>query len=321
MLVAKVCWEAVVWRNSYFGSMKWKSPSLGFICCLFFQLTVYGQHAEFLSRQPQGKIDNVEIHEASGLLASQNFPGHFWAHNDSGDDARLFLIDGSAKHRATFYLAGVTARDWEDIAWMDHQGRSCLLIADIGDNAGRHDYVLVHRVEEPLCSDVAGDVNTISTDRIQSFILRYEDGPRDAEALFFDRLDGALYVISKRELEVGIYRAVLPNRPVDTLLLEKVGKLPHTFITGADIRRDGTEVLAKNLMEVFYWKRDPGESIVDVLYKPAIRLPYIPEPQGEAIAFDVEGKGYYTLSEKAFGMDAYLYYYQRNIGENQLIKE
>lgn len=35
-------------------------------------------------------------------------------------------------------------------------------------------------------------------------------------------------------------------------------------------------------------------------------LPYVIEPQGEAIAFTVDGKGYYTISE---GKNPKLYHY------------
>lgn len=280
-----------------------------------FSVESYGQEPEFSEGRACGKVDHAAIHEASGLVASTNFPGYFWTHNDSGDDARLFLIDDSARHRATFYLGGISARDWEDIGRMERQGRSYLLIGDIGDNAGQYDDVRVYRLEEPTPDKTLPIVDTIPNERIQSFVLTYEDGPRDAEALFYDPLDAALYVISKRELEVGVYRTALPDYSADTLMLRKVRSLPHTFITGADIQKDGSELLAKNLLEVFYWKRKANESIGELLGRPAMKLPYKPEPQGEAIAFDVGGSGYYTLSEKAFGLDAILYFYPRKTKE------
>jgi len=44
---------------------------------------------------------------------------------------------------------------------------------------------------------------------------------------------------------------------------------------------------------------------------PATRLPYGKEPQGEAIAWDTEGKGFYTLSEERKQIPAKLYFYPR----------
>ena len=277
---------------------------------------VYAQGQDktiFADRQARGKITNVEINEASGLIASVKYDGHFWTHNDSGDKARIFLIDDSARHRATYYLEGIHARDWEDIGMMEYEGRHYLVVGDIGDNRGQYPDVQIHLFEEPSKSGVGFVVDTIPTAQIRSFVLNYEDGPRDAESLFFDPLDKCLYIISKRELEVGVYSTstTLPETPTDTLMLSKRVTLPYTFVTAADISPDGSEVLVKNLLQVLYWKRRAGESIVDMLRRPAERQLYRPEPQGEAITFARDGSGYYTLSEAALGMDAILYFYER----------
>ncbi len=284
------------------------------ICCMITDLAIGQTGADvFSGRVSRGKITHPEMHEVSGIVESTAFPGHFWVHNDSGDSARIFLIDSVGVHKSTFYLQGIQAYDWEDIAWMNRDGRSYLLIGDIGDNHGRRDHVKVHLLEEPMAVDKSG-VDTIARIAIRSFVLTYEDGPRDAESLFYDPVDEALYLISKRELAIGVYRTLLPDMPQDTLTLTRVCTLPYTFFTGADIQRDGSEFIAKNLLNVFYWRRNVGESICAMLGRPAIRLPYDPEPQGEAITFDRQRNGYFTLSEKALGMDAVLYFYPRTIG-------
>ncbi|MFB2119657.1 hypothetical protein [Parapedobacter sp. 2B3] len=265
----------------------------------------------FGTREARGNIENPEINEASGLVAAVGHTGHFWTHNDSGDGARIFLIDGSAHHKATYYLQGISAYDWEDIAMMERDGCHYLLIGDIGDNRGQRPYVHLHVLKEPTAPIRTPMVDTLPNEQVRSFVLRYEDGPRDAESLFFDPLDEQLYVISKRELEVGIYATALPEIPGDTLMLRKVGVLPHTFITSAAISPDGTEMLLKNLLQVFYWKRKPGESIAEMSSRPAMLQPYQPEPQGEAVAFAPDGQGYYTLGEAVLGMQSVLYFYPR----------
>jgi hypothetical protein len=40
-------------------------------------------------------------------------------------------------------------------------------------------------------------------------------------------------------------------------------------------------------------------------------LNYNPEPQGEAIAFDLSGNGFYTLNERMKGKEQKLIYYKR----------
>ena len=289
---------------------KWITVWIG---CFLMAGSVFGQRDDtpFGEGQALGRIDNPDINEASGLVASAAHRGCFWTHNDSGDGARVFLIDDAARHRATYYLPGIEANDWEDIATMERDGAYYLLIGDVGDNRGQRPYVQLHVLKEPAASIRTPTVDTMPAGQIRSYVLRYEDGPRDAESLFVDPLDGRLYVISKRELEVGVYSTVLPESVADTLTMRKVRVLPHTFITSAAISPDGTEVLIKSLLQVFYWKRKPGESIAEMFGRPAQRQPYRPEPQGEAIAFAPEGDGYYTLGEAVLGMPSVLYFYKR----------
>ena len=270
-----------------------------------------GSAAVFGERQICGSVDNPAINEASGLVASERNAGYFWTHNDSGDGPRVFLVDDSAHCKATWYLQGINAYDWEDIGMMERSGDDYLLIGDIGDNRGVRPYVQVHVIKEPDLPAAIPTSDSLSIGEVRSFTLQYEDGPRDAESLFFDPIDERLYVISKRDLEVGVYATPLPEWPVDTLVLRKVCVLPHTFITAAAINSDGTEVLIKNLLNVFYWKRRPGETMGDMFSRPAIVQPYRPEPQGEAITFARDGSGYYTIGEAVLGMKSVLYFYQR----------
>lgn len=81
---------------------------------------------------PLFKVQDARIDELSGLAASRAYPGCFWAHNDSGDTARLFLLNAKGETVAVVNLAGVTARDWEDIAFAG----GYLYVGDIGDNDG-----------------------------------------------------------------------------------------------------------------------------------------------------------------------------------------
>lgn len=274
-----------------------------------YQMPVFGEG------QPRGPIQNKELKEVSGLTASINNPGFLWSHNDSGDEARIFLLDDSAKNKAVYYLEGIKAKDWEEIASLQ-KDQSYLLIGDIGDNKGMRPFISVHLVKEPTYRKGVFYTDTIPAKEITTFTLTYEDGPRDAEAFFYDGIDQKLYIISKRELEVGLYETKLPLSAdhyvnQDTLQLKKSALLPFTFVTSAAIAKDGSEVLIKNLLNVFYWKREGKETIPDLLKRQAIQLPYRPEIQGEAIAFALDGSGYYTLSEAPFGFKVDLLFYPR----------
>ncbi|MEH6305858.1 hypothetical protein RYH73_09405 [Olivibacter sp. CPCC 100613] len=277
-----------------------------------FLLTVFCRidKGEFGDAIDKGQLTYDAIDEASGLVCGINNPGYFWTHNDSGDEARIFLLDSAAQYKATYFLEGVGARDWEDIANMKEGDKSYLLVGDIGDNLAKHTTIYVHRFEEPKF-DRKQMVDTIPAQSITSYTLRYEDGPKDAESLFFDPIDKKLYIISKRDLHVGVYEAILPAQAGDTIVLKKRISIPYTFITSADISSDGKEVLIKNLLNVYYWKRKPNESIPEMFKREGAMQPYQAEPQGEAITFARDGSGYYTTSERPFGLPGHIYFHKR----------
>src|SRR5436190_19049543 len=70
----------------------------------------------FERQKAVGVNKNKNLEEASGLAASERYPGHFWTHNDSGNPADLFLLDSAARTRIVFHFPNINNRDWEDIA-------------------------------------------------------------------------------------------------------------------------------------------------------------------------------------------------------------
>jgi hypothetical protein len=264
----------------------------------------------FGNREKAGTLDNKDIDEASGLVASLRFPGYFWTHNDSGDDPRLFLIHESGKTVAQVSVSEAMNRDWEDISMIyDHDTqKSTLVIADIGDNRAQYGYVTLYMVEEPsnyITSDTTLKVSEKKT-------LIYPDGPRDAETLMVDPLTRDIFIISKREPEVSIYQIKYPYPLSDTIVPEKVYTLPLTQIVGGDISYDGSEIIIKNYDFVYYYTRLPNETVTDAFKKAPLSLRYVREPQGEAICFSHDKMYYYTLSEKSpLGITPVLYRYKR----------
>lgn len=291
-----------------------------FTACLLTGL-FFSASAQFSARQSLGIVDSGEIREASGLVASSAYPGFFWTHNDSGDAARIFLLDSLAQHRSTWYLPRMENRDWEEMGKIRREDVEYLMVGDIGDNRAQREYITFYIFPEPVVDTVDSgqvQVDSLSQELVQVLHLRYEDGARDAEAFFYDPQDELLYVISKRELQVGVYSTPLPaftpnasTLLVDTLQLRLQMKLPTTWVTAADISVSGDEILVKNLLQVFYWQRQNGESVIQTLQRPAIPLPYLPEPQGEAMSFAADGQRYYTISESLFGFPVHLFHYSR----------
>ncbi len=293
----------------------WISLSISFAFPLLLLLVIpaaFSNPPLFGIQQDCGLLENDMINEASGLAASWKHPGILYTHNDSGSEPYVYCIDEHGGHRGRFHLNIEKARDWEDITVGPgpEDSISYIYVGDIGDNRGDQATIFVYRFPEP---DFFGtEPSEIEIEEYDTIILRYPNSPRDAEALFVDPLTRDLYIISKRESEVGIYKAAYPQ-PCNTITtLEHVGSLPYTLVTAADISRDGTEILVKTYTAILFWRRDNGSSIAEVFQSTPEMLPYTYEPQGEAVAWQALGNGYFTLSEERNGVPSRLYFYQRN---------
>lgn len=262
----------------------------------------------FMLGIPRAKLVHPEVQEVSGLVSSHSRPGLLWVHNDSGNKALIFGLDTLANVTQRVDLMGVEAMDWEDIVLVPgmHGAADTLWIADIGDNLAQRTEIGLYRIAEPVAQQQKVDPQNIAY-----FRLQYPQGPRDAETLLFDPIDQHFYIITKRQLRVEIYRFPIPQDTTQIYPLTKIGELPFTFLTGGSISRDGQEVLLKNLLYVYYWKREAQESLWELLQKSPVLLPYKPEAQGEAIDFSADGSGYYTLSERPLGLSSYLLFYPR----------
>lgn len=270
------------------------------------------QQPTFAKGKELGALTDKRLKEVSGLAASVANPGLLWTHNDSGNEAEVYLIDSDTKIKQTYVLKGVSNRDWEEIALGPgpEPGKQYLYVGDIGDNMAAHHYKYIYRFEEPvLGSGSAGDKVAIT--KFETIVFSLPDERRDTEAFVVDPRTQDIYIISKWKDPVEVYlleRAALTG---DTVKAKAVGTLPVTMVVAADFSADGSELLIKTYKEVLYWKRQGDVPVMSMLKEPATRLPYAREPQGEAIAWSVNGDGYYTLSEKKKGEKVHLLFYKR----------
>lgn len=270
---------------------------------------LYAQQA--VTPHIMGKVTSPKLDEISGIVPAASYPGCFWVHNDSGDDANIYLIDSTAALLHTVRLEGVKAVDFEDIAWCyNARGKYSLVVGDIGDNRALRTHIVFYMLEEPAI-DFSDSISVISKDKLKVYRADYPDGPRDAEAFFVDPLTGQLVLISKRDFHVHVYTSDLFSKDSSGVVtLSKVTQLPVQFVTAADISRDGRAILVKNLIDVYLWLREPSQTVLEAFTKPYRRVPYTPEPQGEAIAFGEHSDTFYTLSERPLFLDSYLYRYK-----------
>ncbi|WP_164122643.1 hypothetical protein [Sphingobacterium sp. xlx-130] len=256
-----------------------------------------------------GNLRSSALTEVSGITASAYGSKVFWVHNDSGDRSAIYAIGNEAGLIATLELGGVTLVDAEDIAALSIGGISYLLLADMGNNLRDRDTLSLFLFKEPIL-EPGRDNYRIEADEIREIKFRYKDKRRDAEALFVDPIDNRIYIVSKRDFKSTVFSLSLSAFQEESVYeLEPQMQLPFTFVTAADIRQDGKFILIKNLNSVFLWERKKGQDIISTLKGDFKNIPYKIEPQGEAICFDRDDRFFYTISERPFGLDAYLYKY------------
>lgn len=274
----------------------------------------YADDPNFGERQDLGLIAYDPINEASGIATSRKNPNVLWTHNDSGDEARLFAFNLQGSHLGVYNIAGIDNRDWEDIAVGPgpDDNETYIYIGDIGDNSAQHELKFIYRISEPMVDSNQAPVDT-AISGAETITFQYPDGNRDAETLMVDPLTKDIYIISKRENQVRVYLAAYPQSTTQTIILEQVATLNLTLAVGGDISPSGLEILIKTYTKMHYWCRTPGQTLGQAFENGPVTVSYVPELQGEAVAWASDQMGYYTISEELGGIPAHLYFYPRLI--------
>jgi hypothetical protein len=245
-----------------------------------------------------GTIGAPEATEISGLAPSAGQPGVLWAHNDSGDRARVFALRADGSLIASLDVPGAEAVDWEDVA-IGPGGD--LLLGDIGDNGAVRESVDVYRVPEPPLG--GGPTATDAATRLR---LGYPDGPHDAETLLADPRTGELVVVGKRlDGNSGVYATTVAARGASAeATLRRTGTLRLGFgglATGGDVSADGRTVVVRTYTNIFAWTRKRGASLAATLRgKPCVgQVRLSGEGQGESLALSRDGRSFFTVPEGA----------------------
>ena len=80
---------------------------------------------KFKTAIKSGTILDEKLYEASGLVASRINKGMLWTINDSGNDARLFLIDNKGNTIHSYWIDKATNIDWEDLTTLKPVSAYC----------------------------------------------------------------------------------------------------------------------------------------------------------------------------------------------------
>lgn len=256
----------------------------------------------FTRDQPRVKVEGRAVNEASGVAVSLLNESHLWAINDSGGTTELHRFDTLGKDLGSVSIHGVRNIDWEDMASFRLDGDPYLLVADIGDNAGNRQDLVIYVVPEPTAVDKS--VKPSWTIRFQ-----FEDGAQDCESVAVDEKAEKIILISKRTKPPLLYE--LPLKPADREIqtARKIGKIAHVLPkgispnpygsqpTGFDISSDGSRALVLTYVSTFIFPRAKGETWADTFAKKPVSLGPHFLRQAESGAFSRDGKSIYLTSE------------------------
>jgi hypothetical protein len=226
-------------------------------------------------------VRDPRVSESSGLAVSGRESSWLLTHNDSGADAEVFAIDPQGRTRATYRLAGVTARDWEGMARVGSGSASTLYLGDIGDNRNSWRNIAVYVAPEPQGS---GRLTT----KAMRYRLTFPDGPRDAEALMVSPRNGRVYVVAKRLAGAAIYLAPADLRSTGFNRLVKWRDAP-AFVTDGAFSPDGARYALRGYTQAFVYDAESG----DVLQR--VDLPA--QQQGESLTWTSDGAALLVGSE------------------------
>ena len=245
-----------------------------------------------------GKLEDSNIREASGLARSQQQDNVFWVINDNGAKEWVHAINPRGKRIGEFDLKKSDNVDWEDLASFRIDGKSYLLIADIGDNDARYKTRTLYVVEEPVAAKKEKARVAWRVD------FKYPDGPRDAESVAVDVENERALVLTKRNTPPVLYE--VPLRPVDdkkvtAKWLGTIRSLPppsrqdvefapktkdwHWQPVGMDISADNLAAVILTYRAVYYYTRQPDQDWFDALNTRPKRVSLGNFKNAEAIAF------------------------------------
>jgi hypothetical protein len=290
---------------------------------LFSTLAAFAAEPTFTGPLAAGTLEAPPKQEASGLAASHRTKDVLWTHDDSGGAPVLYAINTAGKKRGSVRVTGVKNEDWEDVASFVREGKPWLLVADTGDNDAKRDNVRIHVLEEPTPEQLKPGTDAVAAPSY-SLRIRYEDGPRDCESVAVDPVEGAIYLLTKRNAPPRLYRAPLGasretpvvarfmgqvpelagTSPIDALFKHVAGKRA-AWPTGFDISADGRIAVVLTYGAPVVFARMGKDTWAETFKREPARLLFHGLPQAEGVCFSADGRAIYVVSETTAAMVRY----------------
>ena len=253
-----------------------------------------------------GTVASPAIVEPSGLAASRVTPGAIYVHNE--DTTAIVAISGTnAATLGTFNVTGVTPADWEDVATGPCPAGKCIYMGDIGRSSANFPVppstFAVYRITEP---NIAGG-QTSGNLTAEKFPFQYPDSPKDAESIMVHPTTGTIYVITKSGTGLSkVYKFPTPMPApnvmttltfVSNLQLPVNGDTNFASATAAAIHPCADRFLLRTYRRVYEYRAAAGAAFETAFAATPVVLTDTVEGQGEAIEYEYNGAGYFTMSE------------------------
>ena len=295
--------NALVRHNGRFSTLK----ALGLLSCALTTAWLCSPAQAlpvFSNAVSLGTVDINALDEPSGLAASRHNEGVLWTHNDSGDTARVFALDTHGRLLGTYKLPGVSQYDYEDIAIGPGPVTNVIYVhvGDIGDNFSVRANLKIYQFPEPaVYLRQVSSPPTFTIKGLRTLTLTYPDGARNAESLLVDPWSGDVFIATKEPNISRIYMATKAQMDAGApITLSFVREIDFDLATSGDLSPTGREIVLRQRNYARLWTRAPGQSVGAALGGVPIPIPVVGRPaeiNGESIAFDALGRGYFTLSD------------------------
>ena len=245
------------------------------------------------------RLANPAIDESSGLARSRRRGGFFWTHNDSGDEARVYLFDTEGRDLGSCVLDNVMAFDFEDMFSFESDGKSYLVLCDVGNNFRASTVQIMYMIEEPrIGADDRVAVSKVPV--VETINFSYEDDHRDCEAVAVDPTTKTIFFVT-RERGGSCYVYALPwppHVPNKAFVARKIATLEIPATTAMDISSDGRRAVVLTYGNAFEYVRGADEDWSEGFSRTPREIIAPVRIQGESICYGADDKTLYLTSEK-----------------------
>ncbi|OLZ71532.1 hypothetical protein AV521_11405 [Streptomyces sp. IMTB 2501] len=230
-------------------------------------------------------LKDPRITESSGLAASRLHPGVYWTHNDSGDGPYVYAVDSrTGRTVARITLRGIgSPRDVEAVSiGPDNE----IYLGDIGDNlGGKWPYVWIYRLPEP--KELKDQTVTAA-----QYVVKYANGPRDAESLIVHPKTGRVYIIDKKEDGGHLYEGPATLSGSGANIFKPIAPV-DLWATDAAFSPDGRQLAVRGYFGGISYDWNGGR------IKRAGQLDVPLQDQGEGVSYSADGTKLLYSSEGA----------------------